>query len=413
MPTATLRTSAVKQRRPHILREAMRNLIDFSTNSRWSRRQHEPGICDFTLGNPHELPVPGLVDALQTWAAPQNKDWFGYKMSEPQAQEVVAASLRERFGIAFEPADIAMTNGAFGAISTALKTVGEPGDEVIFSLPAWPLYEAMIREAGLVPVTVKSKATTFDLDLHAIADAITPRTRVVIVNTPNNPTGKIYSADTLLRLAALLEGQSLQRGEPIYILADEPYNRIVFDGKTPVSPAQFYPSTLIAYSYGKVLLAPGERIGYLAMPASMPDREGLREDIMTTQIASGWAFPNALLQHALADLESCSIDIERFQRKRDRMVNELRSYGYEVHSPEGTFYLMPKTPMDSDADFINLLADHDVFVLPGGVFGAPGYFRISLTANEHMIERSLPAFKEAGIEGASYDLVAALVNDGC
>lgn len=412
MSTTTLNPVSAQPRRAEILRDAMKPLFDFYTGSAWARRRHEPGIVDLTFGDPHEMPLPGVVQALQRAAVPESNDWFAYTTSTSEAQQVVARSLRERFGVAFEPEDIAMTTGGFGAISTALKAVTSPGDEVIFSLPAWPLYETMIREAGLVPVKVETDPFTFDLDLEAIAVAITPRTRIVIVNTPNNPTGKIYPASTLGRLAELLEAKSERYGEPIYILSDEPYHRIVFDDCRPVTPAAHYSRTLLAYSYGKVLLTPGQRIGYLAMPPSMPDREQLREDIMATQIASGWMFPNALLQHAIQDLEACSIDIDHLERKRDRLVDELREMGYEVHLPQGTFYLLPKVPMASESNFIDALADQGVFVIPGSMFGKPGYFRISLTANDSMIEQSLPAFKAAHEYAWANTLVNELAADG-
>jgi aspartate aminotransferase len=412
MSTTTLMPKAVKPRRARILANAIKPMLDFHTNSIWSHRQHEPGICDFTFGNPHEMPLPEVVDALRRSITPESNDWYAYKTSEPGAREVVAASLLKKYGIPVEPDDIAMTTGGFGALAAGLKAVTDPGDEVIFCLPTWPAYETMIREAGLTPVKVEVDPFTFDLNLDAIASAMTPRTRILIINTPHNPTGKIYPADTLVRLSALLEGISALYGTSIYILSDEPYREIVFDDRRPVSPAEFYPRTLIAYSYGKVLLAPGQRIGYLAFSPSMPDREQLRENIFITQLATGWAFPNALLQHALADLDTCSIDIAHLQRKRDRLVDALREIGYDVHLPAGTFYLLPRTPMASETDFVNFLAERDVFVMPGTVFEKPGHFRISLTATDEMIERSLPVFKAAMEYARSVTLVNDIANDG-
>lgn len=401
-----------KPGRTQKLAAAIKPLLDFSLNSAWARRQHEPGISDFTFGNPHEAPLPGVVDALQHWSVPHSNDWFGYKTSEPRAQEVVATSLRQHYGIPFDPADVAMTTGGFGALATGLRVVTEPGDEVIFCLPTWPAYEAMILAAGCVPVKVEANPITFDLDLDAIANAITPRTRIVIVNTPHNPTGKIYPADTLRALSAMLEGFSIRNEKAIYILSDEPYRDIVFSGHQPITPARFYPRTLIAFSYGKVLLAPGQRIGYLAMPPSMPNREQLRMDIAVVQVASGWTFPNSLLQHALPDLDSLSIDLLAMERKRDRFVNALREMGYMLHAPEGTFYLFPRLPMASESDFVNFLADRDVYVMPGSIFEKNGYFRISLTANEDMIERSLPIFEAAMRFAWDVTLVNDIANDG-
>jgi aspartate aminotransferase len=360
-----------------------------------SRRRYAANACDFTFGNPHEMPLPGLVAALQRCSVPQAVDWFGYKASEPGAQRVVAQSLSERHGLAFEPADIALTNGGFAAIAVALRLLTDAGDEIIYSLPPWFCYEPMIRGVDGAPVKVPLRRSDFDLDLAAIETAITPRTRLVIVNTPHNPTGRIYSPTTLQELAGVLERASVRQGRRIFLLSDEPYNRIVYTGQWFTSPVAYYPWTLIAYSYGKVLLAPGERIGYLALSPDMPDRDFLRSRLFAAQMACGWAFPNATLQHAIAELEGLSIDIGALQRKRDRMVLALRGIGYDLNVPEGTFYLLPKSPLTDDVAFSQSLAGRDVFVMPGRLLEIPGYFRICLTSTEDMIERSLPAFEAA------------------
>lgn len=237
--------------------------------------------------------------------------------------------------------------------------------------------------------------TTFDLDLDAIDSAITGRTRCVIVNTPNNPTGRIYPPELLTRLAQLLETASARIGRRIYLISDEPYNRIVFDSIRFHSPVEFYPYTLLAYSYGKTHLSPGQRVGYLALPPGMPHRDDLRPAISGLQVAMGWIYPNALLQHALPELEKFSIDVGQLQRRRDRLVDALGGMGYRVHPPEGTFYLYVTSPIADDEAFTARLAARDVFVLPGALFETPGFFRISLTANEDMIERSLPVFEAA------------------
>jgi aspartate aminotransferase len=388
-------TDRPKLTRVQSLAEATRPFMRFFTESPYARKAGTPGVNDFAVGNPHELALPGLVDSLQRRAVPQDERWFAYKLSEPESQEIVAASLRAWRGLPFEPADIALTNAGFGALSVGLRAVSEPGDEVIYSLPPWFFYEVLCVEAGLVPVKVATKPVTFDLDLEAIAAAITARTRVVIVNTPHNPTGRIYPPAMLDALAALLTEASRRFGRTIYILSDEPYSRIVFDGQAFHSPSAHYPNTLIAYSYGKVLLAPGQRIGFLALPPTMPGREELRQAILLVQIAGAFQWPNALLQHALADLDRLSIDLGHLQRKRDRMLEALRAMGYQVHTPEGTFYLLPRSPWADDVAFTDLLGEHDILVLPGTVCEIPGYFRISLTANDAMIERALPGFAAA------------------
>jgi aspartate aminotransferase len=368
-------------------------VLAFLTESTWARRQGEPGISDFVVGNPHEMPLPSYVEALRRQIEPRSADWFAYKMSEPVAQEAVAASLNG----AFEPQDIILTTGAFAGLTVALKTLVDAGDEVIFISPPWFFYETLIVAEGAVPVRVRVNAADFDLNLDAIEAAITSRTRAIIVNSPNNPTGRIYPASTLEALSKLLTRASETHGRPIYLLADEAYRRIVYDGSHFVSPAEFYPHTIVIYTYGKTLLTPGQRIGYLALPPLMPagERAQLRSALTLAQVVTGYAFPNALLQHALPELTSLSIDVGHLQRKRDRLVSALRGLGYDVHVPEATFYLLPKAPVSDDLRFVEALTQHNVFVLPGTAVELPGYFRISLTATDAMIDRALPGFAAA------------------
>ncbi len=252
----------------------------------------------------------------------------------------------------------------------------------------------MIAFAHAVPVRVKIDMATFDLDVDAIAAAITPHTRAVIVNSPNNPTGRIYPPETLERLAEVLSAASSAHGRAIYLLSDEAYNRIFFDGANFTSPTGYYPNSLLLYSYGKTLLAPGQRLGYLALPPSMPEKDAMRAAVLVSQF-SGHGVPDAVLQHALPTIEPLCIDVVQLQRRRDVMVDALRAQGYELHVPEGTFYLLPRSPMTDDAAFSERLAEDDVFVLPGRIVELPGYFRISLTANDEMVERSLPRFAAA------------------
>lgn len=370
-------------------------VFTFLTQSEWARRSGEEGLLDFVVGNPQEMPLPGFVAALEKHAQPQNRLWFGYKNSEPASQAIVAKSLQEWRGVAFEADDIYMTNGGFAAISVALTAVVDPGDEVIFISPPWFFYEALIISAGGVPVRVKVNPTTFDLDLDAIGSAITTKTRAIIVNSPNNPTGRIYPEATLKALGALLTDASARNGRTIYLLSDEAYSRIVYDAHRFPSPTSFYAESMLLYTYGKTLLTPGQRIGYIALPPEMSNREALRLAILSAQVMTGFAFPNALLQHALADLEKLSIDIEHLQHKRDRMVTILRDAGYSVHVPEGTFYLLPKSPIEDDAKFLEMLAKYNVYCLPGSLVEMPGYFRISLTANDDMIEKAAAGFAAA------------------
>lgn len=370
-------------------------LFGFFNDFQYRDRRAQPGVFDFTFGDPHEMPSRAYVETLAGSLEPEHELWFAYKQNEPEARAAAVASLSDAIGLPFESDDLFLTTGGFAAIALAMKAVADPGDEVIYSLPPWFLYEPLILEAGLVPVKVGIDRATFDLDLDAIAAAITPKTRLVIVCTPNNPTGRIYPPATLQRLAAVLDRASERNGRRIYLLSDEPYNRIVYDGAAAVSPLRFYPHSFLAYSYGKTLLAPGQRMGYLALPPTMPDRPTLRGAIEALQFATGYVFPNAVLQHALPRLETLQFDIELFQLKRDRMVAALREIGYRVSVPEGAFYLFPESPLADDAAFTAILAELGVLVMPGTLFETPGFFRISLTATRETIEAGLPRFAEA------------------
>ncbi len=361
----------------------------------WQRHHLDPDAADFTFGNPQELPLPGLVDSLQRNAAPKDKDWFAYKFSEDEPRQVVVETLRRRTGIAFEPGDVALTAGAFGALGVTIRALADVGDEVIFLSPPWFFYELMIVSSGATPVRVRLPGPDFDLDIDAIAAAITPATRAIIVNSPNNPSGRIYREPELRALGDVLRSASQRHGRPIALISDESYNRIVFDGIDFVSPAVHYGPTVTIYTYGKTLLAPGQRIGYAALSPDYPDKEALNERIFVQQLAAGWGFPNALLQHAISDLESLSVDIGALQARRDRMVPALREMGYEVTRPEGTFYVMARSPDPDDLAFTDRLAARGALVLPGTIVESPGWFRISLTASDAMVEQGLEAFRAA------------------
>ncbi len=372
-------------------------LLRFFTESAWANRDPEdPENSDFVAGNPQEMVMPEFVEALQRWAVPLDKDWYAYKFNEPYAQAAAAAALRERRGIPFEDQDIFMTDGAFAGLNITVGTVTDPGDEVVFLSPPWFFYEALIIAAGATPVRVPVKQPSWDLDLDAITAAITERARAIIVNSPNNPTGRIYTPQQLEGLARVLTEASERNGRPVYLVSDEAYWRIVFDDCEYRSPTEFYPWSFLVYTYGKTLLTPGQRLGYVALPPTMPDREAMRTALMVAQLSIGGnGVPNAVLQRALADLEEMSVDVKALQRRRDRMVEALRSSGYDVHTPEGTFYLLPRSPIEDDVAFTERLAKDKVFVLPGTLVEMPGWFRISVTGNDEMVERALPVFERA------------------
>jgi aspartate aminotransferase len=384
-------------RRIDLLRESIAPFLAFF-NGPYARLNANPEIANFAVGNPQDFPMPEYVEALRTNLEPRRRDWFAYKDSEPKSRITVARGLSEQTGMAWDPADVAMTNGGFAALAVAMRALVEPGDEVIFLSPPWFFYEFMIIAADAVPIRLPLAPPAFEPDLEAIAAAITPRTRALIFNSPHNPSGRVYPLDTLEALAVTLTEGSARIGHPIYVISDEPYKRIVFDGIEFHSPAEAYPHTVITYSYGKQLLAPGQRIGYLTVPPTMPDREAFRETVFMAQLATGYAFPNALLQHAIEDLEGLTIDVGAMQRRRDRLVGALREIGYETTMPEGTFYVMARAPIADDVAFTDILARHRVLVLPGTAVEVPGWFRISLTANDEMVERGITGFAAAHAE---------------
>jgi aspartate aminotransferase len=370
-------------------------LMRFFNESAWSRREGRTDIADFVAGNPHEPPLQDFVDALREATMPRRDTWFAYPLSERGATETVSASLRERMGIDVPPEDIVMTTGAFGALAALFPVIADPGDEIVYLSPPWFFYSSMIRMAGATPVRVALQPPAFDLDPEAIDAALTERTRAVLINSPQNPTGRVYGERELGRLAEVLTARAERNGEPIYLISDEAYRQILYDDRSYTSPTSLYQSSFMVYTYGKTLLTPGERVGYIALPTELSGKAELRDALMLSQMSGGWLYPNTVLQHALPELDRLSIDIKHLERKRDRMVEALSGMGYELHVPEGTFYLLPRSPIDDDMRFMEMLAERDVFVLPGALVDLLGYFRLSLTASDEMIERSLPGFEDA------------------
>jgi aspartate aminotransferase len=359
----------------------------------WEELRGQPGVADFVFGNPQEMAIAGFAPALAEATIPRSKDHYAYKFSEEASRQTVADYLQEWRGQPFQAKDIAMTPGAFGAIASALGALVDIGDEVVYFDPPWFFYRSMILAVGAKPVAVPVRADDYDLDLDKLADALTDRTRLVIVNTPHNPTGRIYPPETLRGLADVLRDASERVGAPIHLLSDEPYSRVVFSESEFTSPADHYPHTLISYSYGKILLTPGQRIGWLALSPNMPDREQLRNDIFMAQVAGGWQFPSAVMQYSLPELHKLSIDLVDLELKRDLFVSELQEMGYDLQPPQGTFYLWVRSPDPDDQAFALRLAEQGVLVLPGTTCAVPGHFRVTLTGTSEAISRSLPAFR--------------------
>lgn len=382
-------------RTPEHVQNAHKSIIPiFDFLARYERWIASAGslCCDFALGNPQSMPLEVFVTALREAATPKNPSWYAYKTSEATAREVVRATLKQVTGLEYPPENVFMTNGATGALLVVMNALLGPDIEVIFNNPPWFFYEGMILLSGGTPVAVNTIRETFELDVEGIRRAITAKTCFVIINSPNNPTGRIYSAETLTKLSHVLEQASNEMGHPIYLVSDEVYRVIVYDGVKFHSPAAFYKNTIMIYSYGKTLLTPGQRLGYIALSPQIEHIEELRTILFSSQILSGWAMASALMQYSLPDLEKLSLDVGELQRRRDRFVKGLRGCGYEVRTPEGAFYITPKCPIADDVKFANVLAEKGALCLPGSVVKMNGYLRASVTASDEMIERALPIF---------------------
>ena len=367
----------------------------FIKDSPYARLSKDPQVANFVFGNPQEIAMPEFVSALKNWSTPQNKDWFAYKDNLETAQAAVASSLKKRLGLDFLPTDIAMTNGAFAALSASVSALVNPGEEVMYISPPWFFYESLITTWGAVPVKVKINMQNYELDLDALAKAITPRTRAIIINSPHNPTGKIYSSESLQKLSNILKDASKKYSQPIYLISDESYCHIVFDQRSCPSPTQFYDHSLLVYTYGKTLLTPSQRLGYVALPPTMPERELVYMALNISILNSGYTYPNALMQYALPDLEKLCVNINKLQDRRDSIIKNLRAMGYETSVPEGTFYILVRSPISDDFVFCERLASHNILCLPGEALQLPGYFRISITASDSMVEQALPGFRAA------------------
>ena len=358
------------------------------------RDLEHPEACDLLAGNPLELASPAYVSAVQLAVVPDSPAYYRYGPPWRPAIEAVTTALAGRLGLDLVPEDVFLTRGASSGLLLLLRILLDPGDQVLMMSPPWFFYEAMVLGESAEPVKVNLTEGGFDLDLPAIERAITSKTRAVIINTPHNPSGRIYPEDQLRGLSEILERASARNRRRIYLLSDEAYSRILFDGREMITPARFYPATFMLHSYSKTLLAPSQRAGYLAMPPAMPEREQLRRALMLGSI-SGGAVPDTAMQHAMPELERQIIDLAAVERRRDRMVAVMRGQGYSVESPEAGFYLFPRSPIPDAIEFCGWLDERRVYTLPGEAFERPGHFRISLTATDAMVERALPVLGEA------------------
>lgn len=354
-------------------------------------------VFDYSLGNPSVPCPPAFTRAMQDLLAQEDPvALHGYcpNQGDPGFRTAVAAHLRAKFGLPYEQKDIFPTTGAAGAIAHALRAVTVPGDEVLTFAPYFPEYGPYVEGTGARLKVVPPQAPAFQPNLDAFEAMVTPSVAAVLINTPNNPTGVVYSAETLTRLAAILTQKSQAYGHVIYLVSDEPYRDIVFDGQTVPYPAAFYPHTLTCFSFSKSLSLPGERLGYVAVRPGCEGEEVLVDMMAQISRFTGHNCPPSIIQKAAARCLDVTSDLGVYQTNMDILYDALTALDFEVERPGGTFYIFPKA-LEADANaFCRRARDFDLLLVPSDTFGVKGYVRLAYCIGTEKVRRSLPALEK-------------------
>jgi len=372
----------------------------------WIRKMFEEGerlrasgqgpIYDFSIGNPDLEPPEVLHERLRELVIHPRPGMHRYmpNVGFPSTRDAVARWLQGEFRLPFTREQVVMVTGAGGGLNVVLKALLDPGDEVILLSPYFVEYLFYVDNHGGVVVKVPT-GPEFDIDVAAVVRAITPRTKAMIVNSPNNPTGVIYPGATLQRLAEALQAKARELGTTIYVISDEPYRRLVYDVDRCPSPLEYYPNTILVMSHSKDLGLAGERIGYVAIHPQAQSADRLFAAMAFSVRTLGFVNAPALMQLAVETLQDAVIDRSVYRRRRDRIWEGLTSAGYEVVRPGGAFYFFPRAPGGDDVGFCRALAQRRVLVVPGSGFGTQGYFRLCFTVPDEHIEAALPILAEA------------------
>lgn len=370
----------------------------FEAGGQLKRQYGEDAVCDFSIGNP-DLPAPPTVKAALREAADRAEEplAFGYMPNAgfPWARDCLAEYLGKEQGIPLSGDDVILTCGAAGALNVLFHTVLERGDEVAAISPFFVEYGNYVRNHGGVLRVIPSRPDTFELDFDALEKGIGPKTRVLIINSPNNPTGQIYSEDQVKQLAALLMRKSHENDRPIFLAADEPYRFLAFDGATVPALLPLYPYTIIINSFSKNLSLPGERIGFLALNPKLEGKEELMAGFIFSNRVLGFVNPPVIGQYIMAKALGSQVDVETYASRRRAMAEVLTAAGYEFSMPKGAFYFFPKAPGGDDIRFVNHLLGERVLAVPGTGFSGPGHFRLAFCVDEAVIRRAGPGLKRA------------------
>jgi aspartate aminotransferase len=353
-------------------------------------------VYDFSLGNPNVEPPESFKKELINAAAHDIPNKHGYM---PQAgyhetRTAIARKINKTHGLKLDGNHVIMSCGAAGALNVILKSLLDPGDEVIVPVPFFMEYSSYIDNfCGVIRKVQTQK--DFSLDVAAIAEAINDKTKAVLINTPNNPTGKVYTQKNISDLARLLDEKNIELQKIIYLITDEPYAEIVYDGVTVPSIIKAYQHSIVAYSYSKTLSLPGERIGYIAVNPDIAEADDLLNALILCTRTLGFVNAPAHMQRIIAKLQDVKVDVEVYKRKRDLLCSGLEKAGYKFEKPMGAFYLFPESPIPDDEEFVKMLMKRNILAVPGSAFGTPGYFRIAYCVDDATIINSIAGFAEA------------------
>ena len=374
----------------------------FEEGTRMAELYGAENVYDFSLGNPN-VPAPASVKRaiIELLDEEDPVVLHGYTNSNSgyaDVRQTVADSLNRRFGTSFEAKNIIMTVGAAGGLNVILKTLLNPGDEVITFAPYFGEYRSYVNNYDGVLVEVSPDTATFQPRLTEFEAKITPRTRAVIVNTPNNPTGVVYSEDTIKRLAAIMDAKQREYGTDIYLISDEPYRELVYDGVEVPYLTKYYDNTIVGYSYSKSLSLPGERIGYLVIPDEAADSETVLSAANVATRILGFVNAPTLQQKVVAKCIDEETDISFYDRNRETLYNGLKECGFTCIKPEGAFYLFVKSPVEDEKAFCAAAKKYHILMVPGSSFAYPGYVRLAYCVAHETIVNSLPKFRELAKE---------------
>ncbi len=385
-----------------------KKIAEVSKHSSWIRQMFEEGarlaqehgrdkVFDFSIGNPNLEPPREFQQVIEELVLDRTPGLHGYMPNAgyDETRAAVAAYLTEDQGVAVSARHVVMTCGAGGALNIIFKAILNPGDEVIVPLPYFMEYDPYVDNHGGVLKRVAAQPD-FDLDLERIAEAITPKTRAVLVNSPNNPTGRIYSSSTIEALGELLRQRSKENGRMIYLVSDEPYRRIVFDDARVAPAMAAYDGTIIASSYSKELSLAGERIGYVAASPAIPGIDELMEGLVMTNRTLGFVNAPALMQRVVTRLQGVAVDVTLYQRNRDVLCQGLAEAGFDFVTPQGALYIFPRAPIEDDIAFCREMLEHLVLVVPGSGFGLGGHFRMAFCVAPEVVDGALPALRAVG-----------------